>query len=905
MVARLYAFSRNAELAAEPFTDLDRERAIRFLEKAISTASRAIDNLKRDGIARDESSLLADLLALALKSPYYADIVDVENYAAYASPFNFFLSLLIVSSSEKYRGVRKLLKQQYGGFSRTLFNVKLLEVLDELERLSQVDGEGFVALLKKAVHEDSEYWSLVKAPQDTRPGLNFGLVPHMLLTSAIAWALAVERGEELGMSPDNGRIGLIRLAALLHDVGKLIDPRRHVEAGISFLEGVASRTQSPSLSLALRLVKKHHTPAGPLGRIISAADRAASGIDRLAKYACEVLSEDIRRLGADPEKIYIHSDWGEAGKIAGEELELTRKFWLKLRERRVEPRLVEDGDVYYVVIDLGGIQNLIKRGALLQTVVAASRLIDFIVTTYIPYKLYTELGVPPEAILISAGGIVTVILPRRLLKKLEEAVDEIQGAMQEWNIPLKLLVLKSPLLRASGKGLADVEVSNISGLIEQISREKKLKKFIQPLQDEIIDYGLRLSGGGMVTPRLCQVCGLDIADSLIKPKGLWACPVCLELYNIGSDHVFRAKIKAEIKVGDNVVAVSRSIVENAEVGWENVSESIMDFISGHNLVMGKNGKVRKAEIRSMNYAALAADGDKVGKLLTEAVSLSDLYDRSLHIDISVKRGLRKALEAVSRCFGGAGAREAVRLMMGYLYSGGDDLLTLMPSYLAIPVAMILSEEYEKVMRGNTISVGIAASASRHPVWQLISAARALESASKAGGGGRISFILSEQGLLNDTVANTMLEELMPKVGGAAVKFLSWQPYTREELEKVFEILLGARTPQEVLALISAELSKARKGDPEAYERVKKMARAARRSLAEARTIFASIFKTDVHIASQLIRLQVVRQAEVAGPKYKETYEKLKSLINAAQHTPQTLPIADIYFVFKFMSGGLL
>lgn len=114
------------------------------------------------------------------------------------------------------------------------------------------------------------------------------------------------------------------------------------------------------------------------------------------------------------------------------------------------------------------------------------------------------------------------------------------------------------------------------------------------------------------------------------------------------------------------------------------------------------------------YAVLVADGDRMGALL------NSLGSAEAHRQVS------KDLDA----FAGQ-AREIVELADGQcVYTGGDDVLALLPVREAIDCAQLLAEAFAATVDGGTLSVGIAIVHHRDPLSVSLSRARQAEREAK-------------------------------------------------------------------------------------------------------------------------------------------------------------------------------
>jgi 5'-deoxynucleotidase YfbR-like HD superfamily hydrolase len=216
-------------------------------------------------------------------------------------------------------------------------------------------------------------------PADTRPGHNTSsLIAHSLMTSAIAWALNYESSE--GGRPREDP-AVIRLVALLHDLGKVEDPLNHPEASKELarqlLEGLVSEG---TLDKLLNAIKRHHFEV----TVIKEADRLSSAADRVNRLVELALGEKISKIkeilgfGMDERAEWEWDFWKavhqnrdkliRAGLFREDPLrELTEEFLQKVdyvvrsEEYHRSPHR-SDSRIKLALIDIASIQDYVLRG---------------------------------------------------------------------------------------------------------------------------------------------------------------------------------------------------------------------------------------------------------------------------------------------------------------------------------------------------------------------------------------------------------------------------------------------------------------------------------------------------------------------------------------------------------------
>lgn len=128
------------------------------------------------------------------------------------------------------------------------------------------------------------------------------------------------------------------------------------------------------------------------------------------------------------------------------------------------------------------------------------------------------------------------------------------------------------------------------------------------------------------------------------------------------------------------------------------------------------------------YAILVADGDRMGDLIGQKDSPEEHQKLSKLLDDFAKQ-----------------AKSIVDQHKGFLvYSGGDDVLAMLPVNTAIACAKELSEEFRHKIKG-TLSAGVAIVHYREPLLVSLQAARDAEKAAKNGGRNALAVALHTRG----------------------------------------------------------------------------------------------------------------------------------------------------------------
>jgi hypothetical protein len=561
---------------------------------------------------------------------------------------------------------------------------------EEVQRGKSIISEGLLDLLR--------------FPADTRPGANTSsLLIHSLVVSGLASCHYL--GQRMKQPPDWGdaNLALLRLMCMFHDVGKFLDWSRHEEISEGelkklFEEHVEKEAKELVTRAASLLKRESSISSGDhvlrwLREVYERADVEASALDRLATNFLKVLSERSRELifrkareflrqervseKEFKEKCYVsYSFWQLFSKE--EILQLTQDFCeqaSRLTDKnpllKEEPAETKQSQLQLEVarLDVRNIQAAIKVNDL-RTMAGGSLLVDYVVFVGLPLTLTLQYGLPAEAILYYGGGNITVMLPRGLTSKIAQELSGLHGlslaiAKYEW----------TPSFQAINQG------------IEGSMLDEKLRPREAPHSD-VLDLNAF---------RLCSICGRRAASITLEDKQI--CSVCKKRREYGEQFHFWHKIQS---------------LELLELS-ESLLKYVLEYIAGGTREEVKEGRFKEYK----NLAVLRLDANLAGAFMGSAVSITDAFERSIRIDLSIKKAYTSFLDMVRRL-----DRESYnRLVLGTIYLGGDDGFILAPSGLAVHLALHLLNEFYMEMGGMlSLSCGLASAKPKHPLIPLYDAA---------------------------------------------------------------------------------------------------------------------------------------------------------------------------------------
>lgn len=867
----------------------------------------------------EKLELICDMISLFFKAPLTREPLP----SVAPSPTKLYMFLRLI-------GVEKVLKEWPELAKDPL---KLVE-----EIYADVIKRGFLESKVSRMISQPEVYELIERcwftlPADTRPCYNVSsLVSHLLLSSAIAWSLAVTKG--LGRD----KAALLRLAAILHDIGKPFRYTEHVSASLEVAEWLLE-----GLSINVKGVKefisKHHAEAKSVeAEILKKADKIAASTDRLKLIAEKVgidekLKKMLDRLGLEykPDRWEMwrtlynkREELARAGLIEDEPIKLlSRSFVEEVRRRthnfqvliRIKEGNEEVKELKLLLVDVGGIQDFILKREELRCVAAASIFIDSLVMAVIPmlvqYWVFrnNNVWIPYEAFLYAAGGVVQVLTPKNLEASIMRSVNELKSST---------LDLGLPIFAASATFREDY-----SKTVRELGRNIHLSKLvISNTRRPVVE----VAGEG--APDLCRICYSNPPETTVStPEGdKPACKTCKRLYEIGRRIHFKERYFSNIHVTPDKQFTPRDVYG---MEWESkngisASKYVVEIISGHNReeLEAIEGLTRpRVEIRDI--ATVKVDGNLIGAFITTCVSPSDAFERSVRIDLALKKALENAIHTVYLGVESvAGEREAARtalaVRLGLIYAGGDDALILMPSWVAPTVSSIIAKTFTRELGSlRSLSIGVASANARASIWSLLSAANELmKEAKNVGredlGVASIGFDAIEASLFSGSTLKERLKSMKHlSLSRQPLRVFGSSNYTYDML---LGVLLDSEDPIEQVKrsyLISRFIDFIEtEGVRERVEEEKRKVKSVRSNVIDVVSTVKSVLKGDKTLKSYmspLVHLYAKRQvSRLEEPEHKETIEAYKTVMKLTPLKPEESSLlADACILIKMLGGGAL
>ncbi len=728
------------------------ERYLEYLRDFLVEAAK-LAGLK-DLPSEEKLEFLADMVTLFYKAPLLREPLS----GMHLSPFKVYVLYRVLRSLNQ--GLRR----------KSMKEILTSLTGEEIER----SFDGLFALMDEAA--DLAESILLGYPADTRPGYNVSsLMIHWISVSALAWA----KGYSLGL--ERRKLARIRVASLLHDIGKPLNPKKHVEEGVKVVGWLLSDLiDKEDLEEILRLIKLHHskTASDEEVQVIREADHFSSGMDRLEALVRRVVLKELASITGKSEEealkeYYVSGSWEAWERLEEANQGITRRLTEKcvraliLREVDDFPEGRTFGGVSVVKLDVASIQGFVRESEKLPLLAASSYIVDLAVMFNSLRAVQERLlgrgaWYPVEGFLYSAGGNVLAVVPQELVAEFGEILRESFKAEGEHSLgfgPLSVRVASTELK------------SNYGEMIRELDRGLRTDKISLsgPIQG---DLHMETSFEGLTgLERVCDYCKRRPAVKAVDMEGetFHLCSECYDRYSLYSKGNVRSKWRRATTSSGKTIKDVFGASWHEEVNGREVKDYIMEIISGHDL---------EREERLLNLATLKIDGNLMGAFMARSVSLSDALERSARVDLALKRAFRKALKSLNeglRPFGEEADKEEARLILGLQYMGGDDSLIFAPSWASVPLALVLMVEFAREMgysfmeeecasTGATISVGLAVAPARHNIWALLDAAEELLSEAKEVGRypnfmGSIAFDAVEGGLLSGRAARARKEEL--------------------------------------------------------------------------------------------------------------------------------------------------
>ncbi len=600
----------------------------------------------------------------------------------------------------------------------------------ELDRLKE---EGVIeGLYEEYLHINEEFENsqvgpltdfiadLLEYPADSRVGGNTSsLILHTIITSGLSQVIYLSSSNNI----NDRDIAFLRSLSMFHDVGKLLRIRGHEALSADFIdryivdeEYVEKDSEAydilKNVSRALRSKADLEDDLSRLYEIFKKADRFSAGIDRLKHLVLnllddedkEILSSHIKKyLGKDEpiekiwSKVYNNMDfWDSLIKNHEVYIKLTEDFCRNASSMEKTPEFVEKlrkeslNNVCVARLDIRGIQSFI-RSSDIRSMVGGSFLVDLAIFGAIPEYIREEFNLGLDTILVNGGGNLTILLPDKIcMNKMMEFSNAFYNSFK-----IRLNIASTTLASDIWK-------------VDDILNNNLLKnKLTNRLSYESVSISPSLT-------RRCDFCGDEGAVLFDRNREVYICEKCKLKYDIGDKMHFITKLRRLSE--SSIEYISRRKEKGEAIDFlKDIAEGDLDGVYSPS--------------ESMNMAVVKFDGNLIGQLMSSSISLTDLFERSIRIDSSVKDAVNKFLESIINI---DNKQTYNAILLGTMYIGGDDALIIMPSYIAPVFSLFLLNEYYLNMGGkSSLSLSIISAKYKHPIHHLyLSSSRLLDDFTK-------------------------------------------------------------------------------------------------------------------------------------------------------------------------------
>lgn len=521
-------------------------------------------------------------------------------------------------------------------------------------------------------------------------------------------------------------ISLVRIAALLHDIGK---PRSysasrtgqpfhyHTKQTEEIIGSILSKTNSELVKIfELKkilplLASRHHSrdTETAFERMLSLADTVASAADRIYEVNYELHDGKIEAISKD--RIFPHEINFDAGElkcletphteILGKDNAVRKNVQMKNEEQSIQvfkDSIVQGGPIEYLgnkgkipgsigifSLDIMGIQGFINEADELKMLRGGSYIVNDVLECV--RGIISE-EVCQEAVLFAGGGNLLSFIPdnEALMGKLEGKVSQEIKEISKGGLKAAIICFSEPL-------------SNIAGSFDNVL--EKSQDLLEAKKNETYSREIHTE-----PEKICTRCFKRSA----KSGGF--CKVCLN------------------KEG---------------TGRQQRSQTSKKFIPN------TYGLSLPAQISQVgdSIAVLAIDGNMMGRMFQQTTTPAEYTYKSEIFDSKFEMILKNTIQGFLK---DEGKRKLVvqkeeggdYLGIDVLYAGGDDVLLIMNARGAIQFSQMLvnniaeSFAFEKkfhngtVFKNNivTVSCGIAIADHKFPIYFLLEAARDMESKAK-------------------------------------------------------------------------------------------------------------------------------------------------------------------------------
>ncbi|MHA1222305.1 MAG: Cas10/Cmr2 second palm domain-containing protein [Candidatus Heimdallarchaeaceae archaeon] len=604
---------------------------------------------------------------------------------------------------------------------------------------------------------------LKKIPADTRIPV-CSLLSHLKNCSAIATCIA------LRMNLTENQVLKVRLASLLHDVGKikhLGKGKEHVEGTIEFLKKLIPKIEKnekeflkiENFKELIKLASRHHTgrfyapynPVSELEKIVATADTVSSSSDR---------KTDINILLLDKEGKVV-DEIEECSEVL---LSSTDSFFPHVIKIRAGEEILspEKAEVHIPISQLEKpTQKYLSIGKDLTT---QSELFVYLSQ---PAKVTGKIGIFAADIM----GIQNFILGTRKLAGLiggSLIIQELENFIEE--TIAKYVALEAVVLKGGGNVIAFVPDEETGKNIEEEIVDYCKTKFHGQLRvstaTKIVDLSRIMSNFGQETASLFQE-QIDLKKNIPyvreRPQPLLSSEICSSCYKAKIAKAQKEEYAnlcsvcvLKIKKGRNYRKELQTYLKPEKLLINEIDKKQERFINKEIITFAGKNKLnlpRELEQIGRNIAVLSIDGNMIGRFFSQTNTVAEYSYKSSYVDQKIKELIVETIKDVYQEnpyllineYQEENQKTSSKFLgIEVLYVGGDDILIIIKSDAALIFTNLLLKKaytlfsfkqkldldgWKKNRSLLTLSAGIAIGRFDFPIYFLID--KALENQKQA------------------------------------------------------------------------------------------------------------------------------------------------------------------------------
>jgi len=559
----------------------------------------------------------------------------------------------------------------------------------------------------------NEYYRL---PADPRLGLNLsGLVSHQMLTSSLATSSIIS---ELNTQSDGVSVtepmAIVRAAALFYIFGRPGKADWDADTAARRIKSLLDGVVDESLLSKILAVIEDNQGDEEHRSLIEKSSQYGLSHSSIKKTAAAILDKSSSHKAEDFKNGELWLSMNE------EEMEPLLRSFLSAMEPPEPLKEESEGLLSVLFSDISGIQHFIENTDRLPQMKGASSIIDGYMKDVrtlrkagMPslYSILRDTGIPLESVISSGGGNIILLTPSDLADTL---ADRLAQGIRDATGKLRMVAAYSSF---SVTDKSDHLSKNplIAHLNQARDKTVQMKNDLTATKGQLIDYGIELR---------CESCGSAPSSELftVGDNERTYCRDCKRVHDYGLRESFRSTFQ------DYQPDASKLL----DFGWDTFSEHILGFLAGNDVTQNIGGG-DKADL-----AMIKADANLAGAFISNVPSLSALIEKNMLLTNELQGTVLDAFDWLKQVtkeeLDELGVSESeiesqklgLRLQLGMMYVGGDDLMLLCPAAYCIPLGLRIAQTFYQRLGGElSMSLGIISFPTHEPIRLMIQAAESL------------------------------------------------------------------------------------------------------------------------------------------------------------------------------------